>query len=157
MSTERIHIVGPGGSGKTFAANELGRRYDLPVCHLDDLFWKKPAGSPNNEPVDEADRVARLETFTAQDGWIVEGLYTAWVEVALDRATAIYFLDAPRWLRQWRTIRRGIVNRDDLSSLIALVRYNQRWGRDKRAKAMRRLAPHRAKLEMLRSEQLLRR
>ena len=36
----KIYIIGPAGSGKTTLAKKLGKKYNLPVLNLDDIFWK---------------------------------------------------------------------------------------------------------------------
>ena len=35
----RILIIGNSGSGKTTFAKSLSRKIDLPLVHLDTLFW----------------------------------------------------------------------------------------------------------------------
>ena len=37
---QRIIIIGCGGAGKSTLARKLGEVLDLPVVHLDQLFWK---------------------------------------------------------------------------------------------------------------------
>lgn len=96
-----------------------------------------------------------MASFASQDRWIIEGVYTAWVQAALERATAIYFLEAPRWLRQWRCFRRAVASRDDWRGTVALLRYNHHWDTEKRPKALARLAPFAEKLERLTAEDLL--
>src|SRR6266480_7745612 len=36
---ERVTIVGCGGSGKSYVARELGRLLDLPVIHMDAVYF----------------------------------------------------------------------------------------------------------------------
>lgn len=35
----KIHIVGGGGSGKTFLAERLSREYGIQHYDLDDIYW----------------------------------------------------------------------------------------------------------------------
>ena len=37
---QKIYIIGPAGSGKTTLAKKLGKKYNLPILNLDDIFWK---------------------------------------------------------------------------------------------------------------------
>jgi adenylate kinase family enzyme len=39
-AVQRVSIVGPGGTGKTTIALEIGRRLGMPVVHLDRLYWQ---------------------------------------------------------------------------------------------------------------------
>jgi uridine kinase len=36
---ERVAIVGCGGSGKSYVARQLGRLLDLPVVHMDTVYF----------------------------------------------------------------------------------------------------------------------
>ena len=46
---QRIAIVGPAGSGKSTLARQLGDVLDLPVVHLDALFWQPGWREPSRE------------------------------------------------------------------------------------------------------------
>ena len=151
MDDKRIHIVGPGGSGKTFAAHALSMEFDLPVYSLDDIFWTQRPGTAGNEPRPEGARVDDVRRAASQRRWIIEGIYTAWVSDAFERATRIYFLDAPLMRRQWRTLTRGIRKGDSWRSLIALLLYNQTWDQEKKPRAIARLEPYRHKVLMVKS------
>ena len=39
MSMERIIIIGKPGSGKSTLALKLGKKLDLPVVHIDKIYW----------------------------------------------------------------------------------------------------------------------
>lgn len=39
----KIHIIGCSGSGKTYLARALAKRYDIPHVDLDDIQWDNSA------------------------------------------------------------------------------------------------------------------
>ncbi|MBY5905483.1 AAA family ATPase [Rhizobium leguminosarum] len=82
---DRAFIMGNGGSGKTWPAQQLAQRLRYPVFHLDDFHWL-----PNfagERPRDER-KVAE-----AADGnsWIMEGIYGS----VLRQVKALIWLDIP--------------------------------------------------------------
>jgi adenylate kinase family enzyme len=94
MMISRIHIIGPAGSGKTYAANRLARLLDIPAHDLDDLFW------------DKAD-----PGILRSERWIIEGVYLSWVEASFKRADRILLLDVGVWTCARRIIKRFILRR----------------------------------------------
>ena len=50
----KIYIIGPAGSGKTTLAKKLGKKYNLPVLNLDDIFWKTKYTQENSPEQKEA-------------------------------------------------------------------------------------------------------
>ena len=38
---KKIIVIGPGGSGKSYFSKELSQILDIPVYHLDNIFWNK--------------------------------------------------------------------------------------------------------------------
>ncbi|MGE3618457.1 MAG: AAA family ATPase [Gemmatimonadales bacterium] len=86
----RVAIIGCGGSGKSTLAVRLGRRLSLPVHHLDRLYWK-----PGWAPTPAAEWEALQRRLVAEPEWIMDGNYGGTMDVRLDRADTIVFLDLP--------------------------------------------------------------
>lgn len=62
---QRIVILGNAGSGKSTLARALGKRLDLPVVHLDTLFWEPGWVEPDAEQFR-----LRVSEAIATDAWI---------------------------------------------------------------------------------------
>ena len=107
MPPRRIVIVGCSGSGKSTLARELGRRFGLPVVHIDVLHylpgWKRRS---------DADFRARVAAAHSGEAWISEGNFAPWTfDLRLPRAEAVIVLERPRWLCLWRVGRRALLER----------------------------------------------
>lgn len=100
----RILVVGCGGSGKTVLARRLGEILDIPVVHLDALFYDE-----NWQPCSTAEFIARQEAVVKTESWLMDGNYVSTLPIRLTAADAVIFLDfsAARCLwgvfqRRWR-------------------------------------------------------
>ncbi|CCX37500.1 putative uncharacterized protein [Clostridium sp. CAG:1013] len=130
----RIRIIGASGSGKTFLAKQLGEKYHIPICSLDDLFWDNSKGAYNCKR-DENSRDAMLEQVVSREDWIIEGVQFTWCESSFAQADVIYFLDTSPLLCRVRIIRRFFkrkfnrTNRknETLSSLISLLKWTNKF------------------------------
>ena len=98
---ERIAIIGCGGGGKSTLARELGEILGIEVFHLDRLHWK-PGWVET--PKDEWRRV--VEDLVKGKSWIIDGNYGGTIDIRLDAADTIIFLDLPRWINLWRILKR---------------------------------------------------
>jgi adenylate kinase family enzyme len=98
---QRIAIIGPGGAGKSTLARALGAKLDLPVIHLDRLFWLPGWVEPDRE-----EWAALNRELVQGDRWIIDGNYGGTMEIRLAAADTVVFLDLPPLLCMWRTIRR---------------------------------------------------
>jgi adenylate kinase family enzyme len=100
----RISIVGISGSGKSTLANNLGKKLNLPVFHLDKYYWDV-GWKERYATKEEFNNVARV--FAEQDKWIIDGNYRGTLDFRLERADVIIFLDFPKWRCIWRVVKRA--------------------------------------------------
>lgn len=104
---QRIVILGNAGSGKSTLARELGKRLDLPVVHLDKLFWEPGWVEPDAEQFRQ-----RVRDAVATDAWVCEGNYARRTfDLRLPRADLVIWLDTPRLTCFRRGIVRSAMNR----------------------------------------------
>ncbi|KQN71578.1 hypothetical protein ASE94_11090 [Devosia sp. Leaf64] len=120
MAIRRIMIIGGPGSGKTWLARRLGRRYELPVHAVDEEVWD-PLG--NLRAPDDID--ARVRRLTAQERWIIEGGNSRTYIDRVQRADAIIRMVPPVWLRLSRVLRRDGIR---IQLLRWTLRYDEVFG-----------------------------
>ena len=87
---KRVLIIGCGGAGKSTLAVALSEVLDLPVCHLDTLFWK-----PGWIPSETGEFEDRLKIVLNEDAWIMDGNYVGSLPMRVNFADTIIFLDLP--------------------------------------------------------------
>ena len=102
----RIAVIGPPGSGKSTLARRLGERMNIPVTHLDCLFWN--AGWVETPRAKFAEKVRRA---VSADRWILDGGYGSTQHIVFPAADTIVFLDFPRAICLWRVIARYFAHR----------------------------------------------
>jgi adenylate kinase family enzyme len=105
---KRIVIIGNSGSGKSFLAGAISSKTEMPVIHLDKLFWVS-GGFNEKRPVEVVH--AEIESKKKEDEWIVEGVFGELAERFLDRADYLIWLDL-----SWPTCRNGLLARGSESS-----------------------------------------
>lgn len=103
----KIHIIGCSGSGKTYLANALSKKYRISHFDLDDIQWDNTAQGYGVKMPPEK-RNALLQEILCNGEWIIEGVYYAWVQQSFDEADIIYVLDIPKYLYKTRIIIRFI-------------------------------------------------
>jgi adenylate kinase family enzyme len=99
---DRILILGSGGAGKSTLSRELGTILDLPVIHLDRLFWH--AGwidTPREE------WAKTIEEKIAGPKWIMDGNYGGTMEMRLAACDTAIFLNFSRWICLRRVLGRS--------------------------------------------------
>ncbi len=97
--------MGAPGSGKTHLARLLADAIGAPHHDLDEVFWDNRSAHYGVRR-DVVERERMLATLAAGEVWVIEGVYSAWVEPAFARAELIVVLRAPLAVRQMRVVRR---------------------------------------------------
>lgn len=103
---KKIMIIGSGGAGKSTLARKLGDRLNLPVFHLDAYMWKPNWTLSTRE--EQKDIQTELMANTA---WIIDGNYSGTMDVRIDQADTIIFLDISRRICLYRVIKRYLTHR----------------------------------------------
>ena len=99
----RVIVVGCQGSGKTTLALGLGRKFRLPVVHLDVLYWR-----PGWKESDTPSFRTRVADAISQVGWIVDGSFSGLAfDLTLAQAELLVVIERPRWLCLWRVLWRS--------------------------------------------------
>lgn len=103
---ERIMIIGCGGAGKSTLARQLGEKLDLPVVHLDQIFW-----SPGNwEHLEKEEFDTRLLAELEKPRWIMDGNYNRTIPARVEKCDTIIYLDFSRAACLLIWIKRVITN-----------------------------------------------
>ena len=89
----KIHIIGCSGSGKTYLANALSKKYNISHFDLDDIQWDNNAKEYGKKRTLDERKALLQEILYNNDEWIIEGVYYAWVQQSFDEADKIYVLD----------------------------------------------------------------
>ena len=91
----KIRIIGCSGSGKTYLAKRLSKKYNIPNFDLDDIQWDNSQNSYGVKmPIEK--RGQMLNDILQHSDWIIDGVYYAWVQKSFEDADVIYVLDMPK-------------------------------------------------------------
>lgn len=99
-------IVGSGGAGKSTLARHLGEILGIEVFHLDKLFWK-----PNWVETDLDAFVDIQRSVMQKSSWIIDGNYSATLDVRLKEADTVLYLDYAVHVCLFRALKRFALNR----------------------------------------------
>lgn len=107
ISMRKVILIGSGGAGKSTLARQLGSKLKLKVYHLDALFWQ-----PNwvGLPKDEQRKIQN--ELVKKKKWIIDGNYGGTMDIRLNAADTIIFLDLHRTICVYRAIKRMLQYRN---------------------------------------------
>lgn len=102
---KRIMIIGSCGSGKSTLAIRLGQMTGLPVIHLDQTYWNPGwIRTPENKWIEKQRRLVDAKR------WIIEGNYGGSLDIRLEKADTVIFLDFNRYICIYRVIKRWLAH-----------------------------------------------
>lgn len=104
---KKIILIGSGGAGKSTLARQLSEKLSVPVHHLDALFWK-----PNWVAVPRDEQRIVQYTLVKKETWIIDGNYGGTMDIRLEAADTIIFLDIHRVICVYRAFKRKLQYRN---------------------------------------------
>lgn len=83
-------IIGCPGSGKSTFSRALHKITNIPLFHLDMMYWNS-----DRTTVEKAVFRKRLSDAIQQNAWIIDGNYGSTIELRLQACDTVIFLDYP--------------------------------------------------------------
>ncbi len=90
---KRIMVIGPSGAGKSTLSFALAKKLNLPLVHLDKLFWRSGWQQVSREEFD-----ALLEAELKKPEWIIDGNYSRTLKLRAEYCDTVIYLDYPRFV-----------------------------------------------------------
>ena len=87
---KKILVIGPSGAGKSEFSRKLQKILNLPLYHLDNIFWKEDKTHISRDEFDK-----QLNIILKQDEWIIDGDYSRTYEMRMNASDTIIFLNYP--------------------------------------------------------------
>ncbi|MFD2042851.1 DNA topology modulation protein [Ornithinibacillus salinisoli] len=100
---QKIAIIGSGGAGKSTLSRTLGAILDIPVYHLDAIFWQ-----PGWKPLGREALINKHQEIFTQDTWIIDGNFGSTMDLRLQEADTVIFLHYKTIRCLYRIIKRRI-------------------------------------------------
>lgn len=98
---KKVVLIGSSGSGKSTLATQLGDKIKIKVYHLDILFWK-----PNWVGVSKDEQRKVQNNLVKKEEWIIDGNYGGTMDIRLNAADTVIFLDMHRTICVYRAFKR---------------------------------------------------
>ena len=87
---KKVIVIGCPGSGKSTVSRALHNKTDIPLYHLDMMYW-----NADRTTVEKSAFIERLSSVLEKDEWIIDGNYGATMELRMAACDTVIFLDYP--------------------------------------------------------------
>ena len=87
---KRVAVIGCPGGGKSTFSRALRDRVDLPLYHLDAIYWREDRTHLSREEF-----YPLMQDIIARDEWIIDGNYNSTMEWRVAACDLLIFLDYP--------------------------------------------------------------
>jgi len=140
----RILVLGCCGAGKSTLARKLHAKLNVELIHLDQHYWL-----PNWTEIDPAEWREKVKGLVEKEQWIMDGNFSNTLDIRLERADTILYLDYPtikcvyrvlkRVLKNWGTVRPDMPEgcKDKLD--FEFLHYTATYNNTKRKKMLEKL------------------
>lgn len=102
----KIAVIGINGAGKSTLSNKLGKKSKLQVYHLDKIY-----GVLSLNRLSRKEGKARQKEIVKKDSWIIDGNWFGTLDIRLEPADTIIYLNFPKPLCLYRIIKRGLLTK----------------------------------------------
>ena len=103
---EFVLVCGHSGAGKSTFSRKLSNKLDIPVYHLDKLFWNK---GWIETPQKEFNK--KIKEVISKDKWIIDGNYIKTIDIRAKDADTIIFINMPMYICLYRIFKRRFMYR----------------------------------------------
>jgi adenylate kinase family enzyme len=110
----KVMVIGYSGSGKSTFAKRFSSLYDLPILHLDRVFF-----GPNWVERDKTVVETEIRSFMKQDHWMIDGHYRHLAKERFQESTHIFIFDFNRFKCLYGAIIRRIKHHNKSRDSIA--------------------------------------
>ena len=85
---KKVIVLGCSGCGKSTFSIKLHEKTDLPLYHLDNIWWNADRTHISRDEFDD-----KLADLVSRDSWIIDGDYSRTYEKRIAACDTIFFLD----------------------------------------------------------------
>ena len=87
---KKVIVIGCPGGGKSTFSKALHRVTEIPLYHLDQMYWNEDRTTVEKEVF-----LDRLSCVMQQERWILDGNYASTMEMRMQACDTVIFLDYP--------------------------------------------------------------